>query len=82
MVVDVGPGLASFGELEGRGRQRPECPSLEVLELRAPAPLEFLERSVVEDLELMGELLVELSQAVEGVVTQRSQQPTLGNQNA
>src|SRR5665811_1550473 len=63
-VVDVDPGRAPLGDLEGRTRQRLERLTLEGLEVRAPGALQLLERPVVEEFEALGDGLVEVGQTM------------------
>jgi len=77
MVVDVDSGLFPLGILVGYGRQSFEGRFIEGLEEGFASGVEFLELAGVEIFQGSGDDLVELPDAKEVMISQRSQNPAL-----
>jgi len=82
MVVDVDAGPLPLRKIVARCGQRQQGRTIERLEERATAALEFLKRSLVERVEQAPDLFIEFGEREEGVFAQPGQDSAFNQQYA
>ena len=81
MIVDIDPGLFPFGVLIPARRKGFECGLVQGLEKVSAGGIEFFKPAVIQVRESVGNGLIELGNAEEGMVSQRCQDPSLSHKD-